>query len=647
MSSLIQVEPACCPAPTVLHNSSGLRSPEHNFDTSAGVPRNQSIWTSLPITYILTAIVATNSSGRSPDFLGRRPLTEYSSNSSTSQLKLLNATSEPSSIDWKRPSENPTTDERSFHWLHVVKTVIWVLVLLYISVVIGKIAILAMVTAVECRRIAPNPANKLEGMPPVTPVNFLISGENDGKMQQWGPGDWMRPLGGVEMMFAIGGWLRSLNTVQAVYVTSEKPLTRQLVRQALDLLVLRIPVLSTCIDRRGTRFWYKRMAQTVIDFEVCDEDTAKVLFDVQASSYNLSTGPLWKVRMVRMRPDEESPRGVVDENQTMIAFGILHVITDATTNLIICKELVNIINDLLQNRPISSPSYTLSAPHAEPLVDSTKSYLLAYFWKRFFKVIVFDFNKKTTFKGLVPLPKNYAVETRVKKHVFPEDVTSNLIKKCKENSVTVHSFLVTVANVAYYDVARQRTKENVEEVNMYYTDCINLRRFYPQQEKEHIGCHITMYEQKATVSAAKMVDFWGTAKTIKEKLHQDIAQKTCLKVIPIIKWATIIFPFNIYRNRKRACNITDSHYITTNMGDVTELVGTSDAKDPVHISDIYRSVNGEQAGHLFTYTCHTFRKRLYVSIDYCGNKMTDTQATEFFNDMIQKITNLATNGTLK
>ncbi|KAF2351642.1 Condensation domain [Trinorchestia longiramus] len=632
-------QPPCCPAPTtttaLLQESTTLLYLNTSCFPHCSVTyqTNQHNLTSLPLADIISTVDAPSP----PLGKARKSALEHFPDPLVDSPR--------SSVS--EASGNKREDEKKRFWSDFAVTALWISLLVSVLVVIGRVAILVMVTVTEVRREASVSPQAHEGeLSLVKTPNHFVTGEVDGKVEQWGPGDWMRPLGSVEMMFAIGGWLRSLNTVQAIYVTSEQPLVRKVVRQALDLLVQRIPVLNTCIQRRGARCWFRRMTQNVVDLDIRNDDTADVLSDVRNTTYDLTTGPLWTVKLVKVPPGEENQRGVVHENQYLIAFGVLHVITDATTNMIICKEFVNILNDLLQNRPISSPFYSLSPPFAEPLVDATKSYLANYFMKRFFKVIILDFNKKTTFKGLNPLPKNYEVETRVKKHVFSEEVTRKLIQACKANGVTVHSCIVTVANVAYYDVARRRTSENVDKVQMYYSDAINLRRFYPKQEQEHMGCHVTMHEQKTVVTAEKMADFWGTAMAEKEKLHHDLTNKTCLKVIPIIKWASIIFPFNIYRNRKRTCNVTDSHYVTTNMGDVTNLVGTCDPEDPVHISDIYRTVNGEQAGHFFTLTCHTFRKRFYLSIDYSTNKMTDTQASTFFDDMVTKIDNLAEKGTV-
>lgn len=161
-----------------------------------------------------------------------------------------------------------------------------------------------------------------------------------------------------------------------------------------------------------------------------------------------------------------------------------------------------------------------------------------------------------------------------------------------------------------------------------------------------MGCHITMHEQKTIMSADAKANFWSTAKASKAALHEDLAGKACLNIMPIVKWVAILFPFNIYRNRKGAVNVTDSHYIATNMGDVTKMIGNGNPDDPVKVSDLFRSANGEQAGHLFTLTCTTFRNRFYLSIDYYGNKMRDNHAIEFFDDLVSKVTSLAEVGTL-
>ena len=381
------------------------------------------------------------------------------------------------------------------------------------------------------------------------------------------------------------------------------------------------------------------------DIDVSHDDVDQVLHKGQNSSYNLKTGPLWKVRMVNLSPDHESPRGIRTENQSVIIFEIHHAITDGTTNLTICKELIDILNDLMKGNPVRFEPYSLSFPHAEKLVTSTRSFQCKYFLKRSFKVGVRNFNKKTTFNGVLPLAENYEVESRYLGHVFSTQVSQQLITKCKQHKVSVHSCIVTAANSSFFDLAMKKFQGEKNKINVYYVDNINLRRFYPKCEKEHIGCHITFQEQKCGMSREERQNFCLTAKNAGKTLHESLADKSCLNLIPIVKWATMIAPLNIYFNKKKSCNKTDSHYITTNMGDVTKLIGDCDPEDPIQVTDLYRSTSGELGGALFTLACHTFRKKLYLSIDYYSNKITDEVAEEYFGILKENIYILANSNT--
>ena len=351
------------------------------------------------------------------------------------------------------------------------------------------------------------------------------------------------------------------------------------------------------------------------------------------------------VRMVNLSPDHESPRGIRTENQSVVIFGILHAITDGTTNLTICKELIDILNDLMKGNPVMFEPYFLSFPHAEKLVTSTRSFLCKYLLKHSFKVCIRNFNKKTTFNGVLPLATNYEVESRYVGHVFSIQISQQLITKCKEHRVSVHSCIVTAANASFFDLAMKKSQDEKNKINVYYADTINLRRFYPECAKEHIGCHITVQEQKCVMSREERQNFWLTARNAGQTLHESLANKSCLNVIPIVKWSTMIAPLNIYFNKKKTCNKTDNHYITTNMGDVTKLIGECDPEDPIQVTDLYRCTSGELGGALFILTCHTFRKRLYLSIDYFSNKITDEVAKEYFGILKENIYILATSNT--
>ena len=59
----------------------------------------------------------------------------------------------------------------------------------------------------------------------------------EGKIKNAYPGQWIRKLGQMETALAAAGYMKSYNTVQGVYVTSEEPLPRDVFETALQHLV--------------------------------------------------------------------------------------------------------------------------------------------------------------------------------------------------------------------------------------------------------------------------------------------------------------------------------------------------------------------------------------------------------------------------
>jgi len=211
----------------------------------------------------------------------------------------------------------------------------------------------------------------------------------------------------------------------------------------------------------------------------------------------------------------------------------------------------------------------------------------------------------------------------------------------------VHACLVAAANAAYLSIASRKSEKPIENLEVHYTDCIDLRRFYPESSKTTLGCHITMYEQNTKVSSSnEKTSFWQTAKQLKEKLHQDIKDHQCLELLPVLRWGALLFPINSLKNKKGSSNYTTTNYLTTNMGDVTKYMEDVSEKEPVQVTDIFRSVNCEHAGHSFNLTFHTFRNRFYLSIDYFSNKMTDHLASRLFDQIKMYLLFLTQEGTV-
>ena len=407
----------------------------------------------------------------------------------------------------------------------------------------------------------------------------------------------------------------------------------------------KMPTLNICVQRRGLSLWYRRMKKTIIDFDLVQGEAMTVFRRLQSAQYNMRKGPLWKVRMVQLSPHETSPRGVTAKYQTMIVFGIHHCVTDAQTNMKICKEFLNVLNDIKQGRQISCKSYPFIEQNFDNHTHSTFFYQCAYVWKKVFRVLIFDFEKVTTFSGLMSFPRNISQEMKEVHHVFAEDITCKFLKRCRDYKVSVHSAIVTAVNISFLDILRRKSRDPVEEIQIYYVDAFDLRRYY-SKERDAVGCHISMYEHNLFVTSHTRENFWECARLAKVNLHHKLNSKKALKLIPIMKYESLLYFINSAKNRRKKNNVTDSHYVTTNLGDLSKFLGETNPNDPYQLSDLFRTVSGELMGHLFTLTCQTFQNRLYLAYDYGANKLSDSHSRNLLNATIGIINILAEKGAV-
>ena len=219
----------------------------------------------------------------------------------------------------------------------------------------------------------------------------------------------------------------------------------------------------------------------------------------------------------------------------------------------------------------------------------------------------------------------------------------------KEHKTTVHSCIVTAANISCFDIVQSKVSSPVEKVVVHYGDAINLRRYYPEQDKQHIGCHITTVEQKCIISSEGRKDFWKTAREARTRLHESFTDKSCLKPLSCIKYASLLFLINMFKNKakkKKKRNLTFASFMTTNLKDVTQDLSEQDLDVPVQVTDLFRCGSNLVCGSLFTCIFHTFRRRLYLSFDCFTNKITIERGQELFDILSANLTDLALTGTL-
>lgn len=461
------------------------------------------------------------------------------------------------------------------------------------------------------------------------------------------PGEWVRALGNMEMFMQIGGEYGSLNTVQALWLSSTAPIRPEDVRDAVNAVAEKNHVLQLCVVWRGVRAWFRRMEQLVVDFAVESQDAMSAFYALLQMKYNFAQGPLWRARLVPSLQKSADGR-----HEAVLIVSAHHCITDGLTNMLICRDIMHVLNATMTGAMYDVPTRTVIPAISDSLHARTDWwYSLKYFWKKLYGTFIRDYGSKLYFRGILPQPSTDEAATRILHEQLTADNTKKLVQRCREAGVTVHSCVSAIAYVAMFRVAQQRVKGKLDEAVVNLSNCVNMRRYFNPANKESPGCHIALEEKEFLVRSsdgATRDNFWAFAKRVHEHLHNSLNVehypiKNCSVYIPL----AFIMCANHELTRRARKNLTDCHVITTNMGNLQHLLPSHYGDGPVEITSLLRSVSSELVGHPCTLTFHTFRGRFMISLDYFTNKMTDDVASQYFSNMTGYINNLIAVGAIE
>ncbi|XP_045599956.1 uncharacterized protein [Procambarus clarkii] len=458
------------------------------------------------------------------------------------------------------------------------------------------------------------------------------------------PGEWVRPLGCLEMFMSVGGDYGTLNTVQGVWLSSTRPILPEEVRQALTIVARQTQVLQLCVEWRGLWPWFRRMKVLLVPFKVDHGDVMSVYCKIQSLPYQMSRGPLWRARLVPLPP--RSP----GRYEAVLVIAAHHCITDGLTNMQVCRETLQILNAIMSGRQHKVlPRLVIPSLAEEQLTLLDWLCAFKYFCRKIYGSLFTNYNTKLYFNGALQQPATRLAITKVLHKEYTVETTRLLLLRCKEARVTVHSCIVAAVNLALLSVAQKNSTNQLEEALINGVNCINMRRYYPQEYKESPGCHISLEEQERLIrssDASSKENFWCLANRLNGDLRKSLnVDKIPIKNYPLYRLSTLILHINYLLTSLGRKHRTDSHFVTTNMGDLRDLLpGKYDG--PVEITNLLRSVSSELTGNPFTVVFHTFLERFMISLDYYTTKVTDEVAELFFSTLTNYITNIAHHGTV-
>nr|XP_053632458.1 uncharacterized protein LOC128688596 isoform X2 [Cherax quadricarinatus] len=460
------------------------------------------------------------------------------------------------------------------------------------------------------------------------------------------PGEWVRPLGNLEAFMALGGTYGTLNTVQGVWLSSTHPILPEDVRFALTQVARQTHVLQLCVVKRRLWPWFRRMKHLLVPFKVELDDVMTVYYKIQKLPYNMAEGPLWRARLVPLRP--LSPTG---RYEAVLVISAHHCITDGLTNMVLCRDTLEVLNAIMSGRQYTvTPRLVIPFLAEEETTTQDWWYAFKYFCTKLYGSLFTDYSKKLYFNGALKQPATKVALTKILCERYTVEATQQLFSRCKEAKVTVHACILAVASLAILRVAQQNSPEKLDSALINGVNCVNMRRYYPRAYKESPGCHISLEEREVLIhssDASSKENFWRLAKFMHDDLKKSLnVDKTPIRNCPFFRPSTLMLHINHGLTRKGYRHRTDSHFVTTNMGDLWDLLPGKYGDGPVEITHLLRSVSSELTGNPFTLVFHTFLQHFMISVDYYTTKVTDEVAALFFSTLTSYISNIATHGTV-
>ncbi|XP_071545284.1 uncharacterized protein [Panulirus ornatus] len=460
----------------------------------------------------------------------------------------------------------------------------------------------------------------------------------------YAPRNWLRPLGSLEILMVTGGYFGGHNTIQALRLSSSQPILPELVRHAITAVAQKSELLQVCVSWNWLRPWFCRMGHVMVPFRVEHGDVMKVYYKLLEMHYDMYRGPLWRARLVPL------PQSCAERHEAVLIFTIHHAITDAFTNMIICRETLQVLNATM-----SGKVYHPSTCNVFPLISD--ELLTKRDWFDALKFAAYkalsptigNFNKNVYFDGVLPQPKTKIAITKVLHEEFTVESTQHLLEHCKKARVTVHSCIMITAQLAMLKLAQQHSGGALNVANVRTMNCVNMRRYYPHEYHNATGCHISVEEQEVVLhndDISSKEKFWSLVTHSHANLQKSLGvDRNPIKNLPALLPCTLLIPLNYVLTRLGWKHINDCHIVTTNMGNLKDLLpGKYDG--PVEITHLLRCVSDPLTGHPYTLIFHTFLDRFSITLEYYTTKTTDEVASQFFSILVGYISDLASSGTV-
>lgn len=342
----------------------------------------------------------------------------------------------------------------------------------------------------------------------------------------------------------------------------------------------------------------------------------------------MKEGPLWRARLV-IQPG--------DETEDVLMIAVQHCLTDGNTNMILARDVMTTINASRTGQNLEVPVRPIIPAIMDQMWSFKHSLFIAYtFVKKVCDTVFIDYDKKLTFEGVYRAPTTKESKVKTLRGDLTEDQTRKLIQNCKRNGVTVHCCIYAALHAAYLKMAQNMSSKKIESAPMVGADYVNTRRYYDKSHFEDPGCHVSMIENELLIKYTHITTekgFWELAHQVSDNLKYRLNVEV-IKSTPLFRYI-------------REKQYTNQHFMTSNMGNLKDLLPANPGSGPLEITSLLRSVSMQYCWSPFLVAMHTFRGRFMYSVDYFTNKVEDDVAHQYFAIFSLFVNNIADVGSVE
>ena len=463
----------------------------------------------------------------------------------------------------------------------------------------------------------------------------------------------------IDDLHSYGGSIRTI----VLLLKSRVPLQASEVREVLERLprkhpILRMRVKEIDIKGRGRplKCFVEMEEPCTLDFFVKGHKPARnweSTFEKELQSpFQVSTGPLWRVRMLR---EEYDPRKGSYSNT--LVFTVHHLIADDTSLLNLSRDFLDFLNTkhknnsqdwdekLLLNTPPLRPSLTeiikgrLTLSQLEKVFLAVKS-ILARMLKRIMG------KPRHQFTGVFP-PTSWQDPSIIKKtciltKVLRKEAISMLVRNCKENRCSVHGAFIAATSIAMATMLQNGKIRIPTTIPVSFS--VNVRQeCKPLGMGNELGCFSLDCDLKIPVPASNKTEepFWNLAKKCTEDLHQAVSKGNHHSTLKSLCTLSIDYARKMYKisKNKKTAGRLDTLINISNLG--CHNFGDESGKKYFECSGAYFASAGHNFGPVFESNVVTINDELFWSIVYYINVVSQDIASQF-TDLVFETLNFYT-----